>query len=409
MSGKAVGRTAAALPWLCPNTDSLIRLAEAPAGFARPCDADPALLAFLLRFATPAQPGHPALFCAASLPSAVLPDAAAAYLAHSSTGFVPPGCEVTRRCRALTARAAPLARRLAEHTRRACPERAFAVAGLAPLGWLAVAAVDHSIAAEALHDPESPPVPTVQAAVWGLDQNAIARRLANWWRLPDWIATILGNLSLPLHAAKRVVADVDLFAVAQLAILETERRTRPLGLTENADRLAVLAALGLDASAVDELWAALPTPADAPAPALDPNPHKVPLVNNLLRMAAESRRRNGTAHVARLEDRLDQVHAAVAGVGGETEQPRPGRQTHRAGRTRRRRRARNQQPAGGHQWQRTAPVPDRAGTRARGSTSDDHPAVAADRGHRPRPHAVRPAPAPDPAPRRGPRTAHRGA
>jgi signal transduction histidine kinase len=317
MSGKAAGRAAAALPWLCPNTDSLIRLAEAPAGLARPCDADPALLAFLLRFATPAPPAQSALFCANSLPAAVLPDAAAAYLSHSSAGVVPAGCEVARRCRALAAQAAPLARRLAEHTRRACPERASALAALAPLGWLAVAAVDSGLAAEPLHDPDAPPAPAVQAAVWGLDQDAIARRLASRWRLPDWVATALGNFGMPLHAARPVVADADLFAVVQLAVLETERRTRPLGLTEGADRDAALAAMTLDAPAADELWAAVPSPAEPPAPALDPNPHKVPLVANLLRLAAESRRRTGAAHVARLEDRVDQLHAAVRSVGGD--------------------------------------------------------------------------------------------
>ncbi len=315
MPGKAVGRAAAALPWLSPNTDGLIRLAEAPAGLARPCATDPALLALLLRFSPPAQPPPSELFCTSSLLSASLPDAAGAYLAHGPGGWVPTNSEVSRRCRALTERAAPLARRLAERARRACPERAFAVAALAPLGWLAVAAVDAAVAAEPLRDP----TPAAQAAVWGLDQNALARRLAYRWRFPDWIATALGNLSLPLAAARAVAADPDLFAVVQLAVLETERRTQSLGLTESADRAAVLSALKLDDATVDELWAGIAVDAEAPPSALDPNPHNVPLVANLLKMAAESRRRNGAALVARLEDRLDQLHAAVAHVGRDAD------------------------------------------------------------------------------------------
>jgi signal transduction histidine kinase len=209
---------------------------------------------------------------------------------------------------------------LAEFIHRACPERASAIAALAPLGWLAVAAVDHSIAAEPLHDPEAPGLPDIQADVCGIDQNALARRLANRWRFPEWAATILGNLGLPLPAARAVVSDPDLFAVVQLAVLEAERRTHPLGLTWGADRAALLAALKIDEAALDELWIGATTDA-APVASSgpDPNPHRVPLVTNLLRMAAESRRRNGSALVARLEDRLDHLHHAVAHVDKDAE------------------------------------------------------------------------------------------
>lgn len=319
MSGKAVGRAAAALPWLCPNTDDLLRLAEAPATLAGSCEADPALLAFLLRFAPPAAQPVTGLFCPAVLSVAALPETAAVYLAHSRAGWVPPTCEAARRCRALAERATRFARRVAEHTRRACADRAAAVAALAPLGWLAVAAVDHGLAAEPLHDPYLPPNPAVQEDVWGLDQNAIARRLANRWRLPEWVGSALGNLNLPLSAARAVAADPDLFAVAQLALLETERRTRPLGLTAGADRSAALAALRLDDATADELWAALPAPSEARAPAPESNPHAAPLLGNLLKMAAESRRRTGAALVLRLEDRVDDLHRAVARVGTDTD------------------------------------------------------------------------------------------
>ncbi|MBM3983663.1 MAG: hypothetical protein FJ304_26010, partial [Planctomycetes bacterium] len=87
MSGKAVGRVAAAVPWLCPNTDDLIRLAEAPAGFARPSAAAPAVLALLIRFAAPAT--GPAPFCPTALESATLPDVALALLRASPHCWVP--------------------------------------------------------------------------------------------------------------------------------------------------------------------------------------------------------------------------------------------------------------------------------------------------------------------------------
>lgn len=312
MSGKAVGRVAASVPWLCPNTDSLIRLAEAPAGFARPCAADPALLALLLRFAASAAPESPV--CETALASATLPDVAHALLRMSPRCWAAPTSDVSTRCRALATRAAALAARIAEHTGRAAAGRAFAVAALAPLGWLAVAATDPSAAHEALNAPEK------QAELWGYDQNAIARRLANRWRLPDWIATALGNLNLPLATARAVVADVALFAVAQLAVLETERREPSLQLTAGADRAALLKELSLDDATLDELWAAAVVFDEEPATsALDPNPHNVPLLPNLLKIAVESRRRNGAVLVARLEDRLDDLHAAVARVGADAD------------------------------------------------------------------------------------------
>lgn len=321
MPGKAVGRDAAALPWLCPNTDSLLRLAEAPATLVRPCHADPALLAFLLRCTSlTAQPIN-GLFCLSSLSGATLPDVAGTLLSATPLGWFPTSCEVAKRCLALTSSTTVFARRLAEHTRRACAERAVALVTLAPLGWLAVAAVDPGAAAEPLHDPQTPPRTSLQEEVWGLDQHAIARRLATRWRLPDWIASALGNLNLPLIAARTIVADLGLFAVAQLAVLETERRGSSLSVTEGADRAALLKELALNESTVEELWSAGSTAVQPTAPAseLDPNPHKVPLLTNLLKTTAESRRRNGASLVVRLEDRLDELHSALARFGTDAE------------------------------------------------------------------------------------------
>jgi signal transduction histidine kinase len=315
-----VGRTAAALPWLCPNTDSLIRLAEAPATLARPCGADPALLAFLIRFTPPALPPLTGFFCPSSLAGSSLPDAAGAFLAASRDGWIPPS-EVSKRCRALTNAASSFARRLAEHTRRADPDRAFAVASLAPLGWLAVSAVDANSATEQLPNSNMLPIPAQQAEAWGLDQNAIARRLANRWRLPEWIASALGNLNLPLFTAKTLVADIGLFAVVQLALVEAERRSQSLAISHGADRGALLKELAIKDAVIEELWAASATPQEESQSlsVLEANPHKVPLIANLLKMAGESRRRNGASLVARLEDRLDELHRGVAQVGSDAE------------------------------------------------------------------------------------------
>lgn len=319
MPGKAVGRAAAGLPWLCPNTDGLIRLAEAPAGLARASAADDApLTLFLLRFVPDSVATAAGLFCPSALLAAVLPDTAAAHLQHASGCWADPTGEVATRCRAFARAAGAFAAAVAAHTRRAGAGRAAAVAALAPLGWLAVAAVDPAAALEPLHDHSAPA--DVQARVWGIDQHAIARRLAYRWRLPDWLATTLGNTGLSLAAARPIVTDVGLFAVAQLAALEAERRGHSLGLTAGASRAELLSELTLDDATIDALWSGAEGPAaDPPGSGLDPNPHRVPLVGNLLRMAAESRRRNGAALVPRLEDRLDELHRAVAGASGDTD------------------------------------------------------------------------------------------
>jgi signal transduction histidine kinase len=321
VSGKAVGRSAAALPWLCPNTDGLIRLAEEPAGFVSAPTGDPALLALLLRFAVPTpQPDH-GLFCPVTLASATLPEVAAALLSTYPGCWVVPTSDVAERCRSLTARTTVLARRIAEHTRRACAERAAAAAALAPLGWLAVAAVDPGAAAAQLAtDLQAGPRATIQADAWGLDQNAIARRLANRWRFPDWLANVLGNLNLPLGAARAVVTDPNLFAVVQLALVVAEESEPALGLTRGAAKDALVKELHLDLATLEGLHETGAAPEPEPRSVPDPNPSQVPLVENLLRMSADARRRNGSALVGRLEDRLDHLHGAIGAVGTDAEQ-----------------------------------------------------------------------------------------
>ena len=128
----------------------------------------------------------------------------------------------------------------------------------------------------------------------GLDHASITRRLAVRWKLPDWVATTVGCLTLPLRVAGHLASHRDLFAVVQLAVSAAERLGTNLGLTHGADRAELLEYLGQDDRVVTEVAertrAAEPTPA---ASGLDPDPHRVPLVTNLLRLAAESRRRNG--------------------------------------------------------------------------------------------------------------------
>jgi two-component system NtrC family sensor kinase len=305
------GRAAADLPWLCPQTDSLIALAEDPAALARLSAADPALLAFLLRFS----PSEPFTLDADRYLSPNILDTACHFLSLSS-GFLPPLAALQPR--RVADRAAVFAHRLAHRTQSVSPFVAEAVARLAPLGWFAVAAIDGYAFAECLADPAFRLHPSrTQVAHWGLDHDAIARRLAVRWRLPAFAATILGNLNVPFRAGRTTAADADLFAVVQLAVHQAEVGTHDLGLTKQCDPQELLRHLRVE---LDD--AAFHPPAPPPelpgTPTHDPNPHRVPLLPNLLRATAESRRRNGAALVVRLESRVDELTRGLAELSNQT-------------------------------------------------------------------------------------------
>lgn len=321
MPGKAAGRAAVDLPWVCPNTDSLIGLAEAPGALATQPLADPAMLAFLLRFGYADSGPRSHAFTPDRFLSPVLPETAAAYLRLAPQGWLDPTSPVAAQLEAVAGTAAIFARRLAAHTQTVSPDAAAVVVRLAPLGWYAVASIDPVAAAACLVDPAFRLHPArTQTQLWGLDHDAIARRLATRWRLPTWIGAIVGMLNLPLRAA-RAAADPDLFAVAQLALREAEQRTTDLGLTHCAERREPLAQLQLDEEACAE---ALREPVEKPPLPLgsehDPDPRRMPLLGNLLRAAAEVRRRGGAAIVARLEDRADELHRALADLARLSEE-----------------------------------------------------------------------------------------
>ncbi|VTT98349.1 histidine kinase : ATP-binding region ATPase domain protein OS=Planctomyces limnophilus (strain ATCC 43296 / DSM 3776 / IFAM 1008 / 290) GN=Plim_2545 PE=4 SV=1: HisKA: HATPase_c [Gemmataceae bacterium] len=319
MPRKAVGRAAVELPWLCPNTDSLIALADAPATVPGLSAADPGLALFLFRFAQFATEPAPFDLAPGAALAASLPDTAAAYLAACPGGVIPRTCSTQARVAQVTDRAARTAVRLAQVTRVAPESAVAAAARLAPLGWYAVSAVDAFDAAEPLRDPGFAERPAeVQADLWGLDHASITRRLAARWRLPLWLATTVGCLTLPLRVAAHLVSHCDVFAIVQLAVLEAEGQGAGLGLTHGADRTELLDHLRLDDHALRQVLATLPAaPPAVPASALPADPHNVPLLPNLLRLAAESRRRNGPALVARLEERVDQLHGVAADLGDQ--------------------------------------------------------------------------------------------
>ena len=114
-----------------------------------------------------------------------------------------------------------------------------------------------------------------------------------------------------------MIADRDLFAIVQLAILEAETECGPLGLSNGANRTELLEHLRIDDSTLKRLRGVKYVQAVPPESGLDANPHRVPLVRNLLRLAGESRRRNGPGLVVRLEEQIDGLHRLVADLGDQ--------------------------------------------------------------------------------------------
>jgi signal transduction histidine kinase len=208
-----------------------------------------------------------------------------------------------------TARLAEAAARL---TRRADPDQAWMAGLLAPLGWIAVAAVDPAVARAALDasDGEATPV-EVQRRLWGMDQSALARRLARRWRLPGWLTAVVGHLDLPADSAAIFGAPADLVRVVQTAMLLSRRLERWLPPTPSVELPEVANALGLASADLELLDREARQPTHLPALTTWECPIKAPLLADFLRLAIEKRRLESSRLVERLEADVDHLHECV--------------------------------------------------------------------------------------------------
>jgi signal transduction histidine kinase len=195
------------LSWLSPRTASLVELARASVAAWTHLRADPGLILLLLRQSDSSD------FLSRIHDASVLEMA----LSHLDSGQ---GC-IDWNDPALAPiysagfAGAQLAAQLAETTGQAHADRAWVACLLAPLGWYAVAATFPSEASACLAAPD---LERYQLEKWGLDEEAIARRLCRSWQLPDWLSAIIGRLDLTPEAARDLGADVPLFRIVQLAM-----------------------------------------------------------------------------------------------------------------------------------------------------------------------------------------------
>jgi two-component system, NtrC family, sensor kinase len=306
----ALGEVALRLSWLPPSAASLVALAQRPSAATwTQVRADPGCVLLLARHAPAALlPGLPSPFPALLRDAPVLEEALR-LLDAQDAGPVdwgqPPAGTIYQAAIAYALKASQLAR----HTGRLDPETAWVGGLLAPLGWLAACAVDASLTAECLADPAYPESSApVQCRLWGLDTCGIARRLARRWRLPAWLGTVVGHLTLPAETAQALGAEPDLFRLIQLAVVLVQRQTVGLGLAVGTGLGELATALGLSATELDGLTSAPTDPVVLPEWT---GPAAVPLLRDLLGVAAENRRLADAPVLERLENDVDHLHRTL--------------------------------------------------------------------------------------------------
>jgi two-component system NtrC family sensor kinase len=320
------------LSWLSPSAASLAVLGRPPSAATWPAiRRDPGAVLLVVRHALAPWPARGSSAPSPSFPTSAFERAElledALHLLEQGEGFVdwnlPAVQPIYDACLAF----ARLARRLAERCGQCNPEAAWTCGLLAPLGWLAVCALDPEAVAACLADPGlcSDPAET-QRRHWGIDQASIARRLARRWRLPAWTTAAAEHLHLPAELAQTFRADPVLFPLTRLAIEEARRRGVDLGLGNGAfaaaDRAALLLPEGQDLDSGVGVGGAESSRRtvslqvvleDSAPPTLDFSlpPRDVPLLRDLLGAAAENRCLREQPLHAHLEQEIDALHRAL--------------------------------------------------------------------------------------------------
>lgn len=299
---KTLAEAAMELPWLAPNVASMTSLAKAPLSSSWDhLRTDPGILLLVARSDTP--PSDESL-------QAHLLEALLRHQPDYAVGTVPWDQDGPNRVLHACIRhgwlASQLARALGIEDRRAW------IAGfLAPLGWLAIAAVEPSKISAHLELLNKNTDPTDwQRQAWGQDHTGLTRRLCRAWRLPAWLSATIGHLGLPPNIAERVGAPTQLFTLVQATALLLEERGAGLGLLPVGDSASLLSALNLLDDEADDL---VESSLNLPAPRGPwTSPADCPLLADLLQLALENRRQNDAGWIERLHKDLDCLQHALA-------------------------------------------------------------------------------------------------
>jgi signal transduction histidine kinase len=309
-----LGEAATHLPWLSPCAASLVALARPPAAGAwELLRYDPGAVLLLVGDSRATCPVPDLTSCSRLIHDPAVLDRAVQHLDSPSPWFVDWDQPAVRPVYQASLRYAHVAQELARRTGRADPDGAWVAGLLAPLGWLAVCAVDPGAVADCLADRRLVHEPgPVQRRVWGLEQGAVARRLVRQWRLPRWLAAVAGHIELPAEVTPPLGADQDLFRVVQLAVALSERQRPALHMSVGTPHAENAATLGLTPSDVADIerradgW-----PETAPPTVVWERPDTHPLMRDLLLLARQNRRLAESPAMRDLENDLDHLQQVL--------------------------------------------------------------------------------------------------
>jgi signal transduction histidine kinase len=302
-----LGDAATQLAWLSPCAASLVALARAPTAAAwGQVRSDPGCVLLLVREAFPARSISGLSFFPALLGEPHVLEAVLRHLRESPAGWVDWQDALLRPIYQASITYARSAAAVAEQLDSCAVDNAWVGALLAPLGWLAAAAVDPMQTTGCLTD-----ITRCPGRTWGLEPAAIARRLCHSWRLPAWLATICGHLALPLPVAQTLGADPALFQVVQLAVGLVQEQGAGLALDVPAPA-EVAAALGLATPEFEAVRRSIARSIDQPLPELAwQPPQRLPLLPDLLSLAVDKLRLGDRPTLSLLERQVDCLQRAL--------------------------------------------------------------------------------------------------
>lgn len=278
------------LVWLSPSADSLVALSKqnADAAWER-LRLDPGCVLLLLRhtgkrFSFAELVAEPSLLLSAA---DYLGKPGFACADRSGPAFVHQVCR----------KQAQLAEFLATRVGHCDPQRAWIGGLLAPLGWLALSAADA----------DKVDILVRAGNFRSFDSAACARRLNHSWHLPNWLSVLTGSLDLPVDIASRFGCDSTLLMVVQLATALIERRGGGLGLAIGEPVAELMRRLNLSVQVVEEGFATLGDHSEITLA----SPDSVPLLADMLRIAADNRTFAAKSALLRCHEEIDSLHAAL--------------------------------------------------------------------------------------------------
>ena len=318
---KSPGAGAMELAWLPPSAGALAALTRPQAASAwTQVRHDPGCVLLVAR----AQGDGPDSF-ATVFGSLGLLETALHFLQNAAVPCIDWRQPAAARILTIAQRQARIAAELATRITGCNADRAWIGGLLAPLGWLALAAIPRDSdrvcgAPPAVGESEGAASVEVlrllkidhhvhdaarwQREHWGMDHTAIARRLSRLWRLPAWLTPIIGHLGLHVRIAERLGAEPQVFQTVQLAVALLQARERGLALPVGATIADLTGALALPTVELDAaVERALAAPAELPTA------EPLAMLPDLLRLAIEQRREHET--MTRLQQDLDHLQQAL--------------------------------------------------------------------------------------------------